>query len=232
MKKKALIIFAVALVAGCLLANILPFGRVSNRIFNISFGSGVRGSGVTASEKRSVDGFTGVDVGGIYQVELVAQKDFSVEVEGDDNIVPLVKTYVSGGVLRIEGEKRFNSQNPIIVRVSAPTIESIDASGACKVSAADLKSQKLSIDTSGASEIKLSGEAASLTIDVSGASSVNAEDLRAESASVDASGASSVSVFATGRLVADASGASKINYSGNPANVEKKATGASRVSQR
>jgi hypothetical protein len=211
---------------------LFSFGRVSTSFIKFDIGSGVRGSGVAATEKRSVDEFTGVDVGGIYQVELVAQKDFSVEVEADDNIIPLVKTYVSGGVLKIEGEKRFNSHSPVIVRVSAPTIESIEASGACKISASDLKSRNLTIDTSGASKINLSGEAASLTVDVSGASSINAENLRAATASVNASGASSASVFATDRLKADASGASKISYAGNPASIEKKSSGASKVAQR
>lgn len=233
MKKFGFIIFAVAIVLGCLVANMFSFGRVSASFikFNIGF-SGVRGSGVTAREHRDVEQFKGVDVGGIYQVELVAQKDFSVEVEADDNIVPLVKTYVSGGVLRIEGEKRFNSANPVIVRVSAPTFESIEAAGACKVTAADLKSQDLSIDTSGASKVSLSGQTAGLTIDVSGASSINAEELKSETATVDASGASSVSVFATSRINAEASGASKISYAGNPTSVEKHASGAGKVTPR
>jgi hypothetical protein len=187
---------------------------------------------VTALESRPLDDFTGVDVGGAFQVELVAQKDFAVEVEADDNVVPLVKTYVTGGVLHIESEKRFNTSNPVVIRVSAPTVESIEASGASKVSASNLKSRNLSVDTSGACKVNLSGETAGLTVDVSGASSINAEELRAETANVDASGASSVAVNATARLVADASGASKISYAGNPASVEKKASGASKVTQR
>jgi hypothetical protein len=232
MKKVGLIIFAAAIIFGVVVANMFSFGRITTRIFNFSFNSGVQGSGVTVTEKRAIDGFTGIDAGGIFQVEIVAQKDFSVEVEADDNIAPLVKTYVSDGVLKIERERSFNSHNPVRVRVSAPTIESIEASGACKVAAADLKSRNLSINTGGASKVNLSGETAGLTVDVSGASSVNAENLRAESATVDASGASSVSVFTTGRLRADASGASKISYAGNPATVEKKSSGASKVTQR
>jgi hypothetical protein len=232
MKKFGLLIFAAAIILGVVVSSLFSFGRISTSFIKFNIGSGVRGSGVTALESRPLDDFTGVDVGGAFQVELVAQKDFAVEVEADDNVVPLVKTYVTGGVLHIESEKRFNTSNPVVIRVSAPTVESIEASGASKVSASNLKSRNLSVDTSGACKVNLSGETAGLTVDVSGASSINAEELRAETANVDASGASSVAVNATARLVADASGASKISYAGNPASVEKKASGASKVTQR
>ena len=75
--------------------NFFSFGRLPGKIFNFSFGRGVKGSGVLITEKRELSGFKGVDVGGIFQVEVTAQKDFAVEVSGDDNIVPMVKTYVS-----------------------------------------------------------------------------------------------------------------------------------------
>ena len=48
----------------------------------------------------------------------------------------------------------------------------------------------------------------------------------------DASGASKISVFATQSLRADASGASRIRYAGGAADIEKKASGASSVSER
>ena len=49
---------------------------------------------------------------------------------------------------------------------------------------------------------------------------------------VEASGASSVSVFATGELRTDASGASKIVYGGTPTNVEKSSSGASTIREK
>ena len=80
--------------------------------------------------------------------------------------------------------------------------------------------------------MKIEGETSEITVEVSGASNVDAESLKAKTADVDASGASSVNVFVTERLVSDASGASRISYSGNPTSVEKKTSGASRVSQK
>jgi hypothetical protein len=232
MKKIGIVIFIIAISIGVIAGNFFSFGRVAYRVFNINFVRGVQGSGVLATEKRDISGFNGVDVGGVFQVEMVAQKDYSVEVTADDNIVPMVKTCVSNGILKIQSDGRFSNSNPIRVRISAPNIESIRAAGASKVTVSELKNSSVDVDTSGASRVSLSGETSNLTIEVSGASHIDAAALRAENADVDASGASNISVFATNRLSADASGASRISYTGSPASVEKKASGASKISQK
>jgi hypothetical protein len=232
MKKIGIVIFIVAIVVGVVFANLFSFGRASGQLFNFSFKSGIKGSGVAASETRDASGFTGVDVGGIFQVEITAGKDFSVAVDADDNLLQYIKTEVNGDVLHIETTERINSTTPIRVRIAAPDIESIGASGASKVSLTGVKNSSLHVDTSGASKVKIEGETSEITVEVSGASNVDAESLKAKTADVDASGASSVNVFVTERLVSDASGASRISYSGNPTSVEKKTSGASRVSQK
>jgi hypothetical protein len=232
MKKLGIIIFIFALIAGVVFANLFSFGRVSGKLFNFSIGRSVKGSGVTASEVRNVTGFKGVDVGGVFVVEIIAGSDFDVKVEADDNLLQYIKTEVNDGVLKISSTERIKSHEPLRVRVSAPTIESVEASGVCKVSLTGVKNNKLIIGTSGASKVTVAGETSSLTVDVSGASSVDGESLRAENARVEASGASKVNVFVTGRLVSDASGASKIGYSGNPTSVEKNTSGASKVYQK
>lgn len=233
MKKIGIIIFAAALVLGVVLANAFSFGRVGYKFLNVSvnFG-GVEGSGKVATEQRSVSDFSKVDVGGVFQVEIVAGKDYSVEVQADDNLLPLIRTEVRGDTLQISSEKRFNTRNDIKVRITAPNIEGIETSGASKVNASAIKSEALAIDTSGASKVSLAGETRQLNIQVSGASNIDASNLNAVDADVDASGASKVSIIATGNLKTEASGASSITYSGNPANVEKHTSGASRVNQR
>jgi hypothetical protein len=232
MKKFGVIIFVVALLVGVVFANLFSFGRVSGKIFNISFGSAIQGSGVAATDVRNVGNFKGVDVGGVFEVEIVAGKDFEVQVEADNNLIEHVKTEVSGGILKITSSERLKSQTPLRIRVSAPNIESVDASGVAKVSVSGVKNDELRIDTSGASKVKVEGETASLSVEVSGASRVDAESLKAVNATVDASGASHVDVFVTGKLVSEASGASKIGYGGSPTSVEKNTSGASKVFQK
>jgi hypothetical protein len=233
MKKVGIIIFIIAVTIGVLFANFFSFGKITTpSLFNISFNKGVRGSGTTAVENRNVEAFKAVDVSGVFEVEVTAQKDLSVEIEADDNLLPLIKTEVRDGVLHLSTEKRVKPSNRILVRISVPDLERVNASGASRVSVADIRNSSLEIDTSGASKVTASGETGNLVIDVSGASKIDTGALRSANAEVDASGASSVVVNVSGVLKAKASGASRIRYTGDPANIEEDTSGASKISRR
>jgi hypothetical protein len=229
MKKIGIIIFVLALLVGVIFANFISFGKVETGIFNFSFKRGVKGSGNVVTEDRNVTGFKSVEVGGIFHVEITARKDFSVQVEADDNLLQYIKTEVNNGVLEIRNQKKINTRGRIMVRITAPDIERVDAFGVAKVSISDLKNSSLTLDTSGASKITVAGETRDLAVDVSGASKIDGGSLAAVNAVIGASGASNVSVNLSGELQADASGASKIYYSGTPTNIHKKTSGTARV---
>ena len=230
MKKIGFIIFIVAIIIGVTFANFFSWGKASARIFNFSvnFG-GVKGSGNVVNEKRNVADFNAIEVGGIFEVEVVAQKEFSVEVEADDNLLQYIKTEVNGDTLEIRTKKSISSKSAIRVRISAPNIENLQVSGVSKVSVANLKNDTLKVDASGASKIKVDGETKNLEVELSGASKLDAENLKSENANVDGSGASNAAVNVSGDLRADLSGASKVTYTGNPKNLEKSTSGASSV---
>ena len=70
MKKIGLVIFAIALLIGVMSAMKCSNGNLS----------GVQGSGNIQNEKRDVSGFMEIEASGAITLEIVAQKDFSVEV--------------------------------------------------------------------------------------------------------------------------------------------------------
>lgn len=230
MKKIGFIIFIVAIIIGVTFANFFSWGKTSARIFNFSLNfGGIKGSGNVQNEKRNVANFNALEVGGIFEVEVVAQKDFSVEVEADDNLLQYIKTEVNGDTLEIRTEKSISPKNTIRVRISAPNIENLQVSGASKLSLANLKNDTLKVDASGASKINIGGETRNLEVELSGASKLDAENLKSENARIDGSGASNAAVNVSGDLRADLSGASKVTYTGNPRNLEKSTSGASCV---
>lgn len=233
MKKAGFLFFLAALVIGLVVANTFSFGRVSTDFikFSVNFGA-ARGSGNIVTERREVSGFKSVDVGGVFQVEIVAQKEFSVEIEADDNLIGLIQTTVDGGTLRIESDKRLKSKSPIKIRISAPDIDGLQVSGAAKVTAANLKSQSLKIESSGGSRVTVSGETVKLKVESSGGAKVNAGDLAAVDADIEGSGGSSVEVNVTGDLRSDISGGARVQYTGTPANIITNKSGGASVSQK
>ena len=233
MKKAGLIVFVVCVVVGLCLANFFSLGSWSPKISGVSFNfDGVKGSGHASTEKRDVSGFDSVEVSGIFQVEVVAGKDFSVEVQTDDNLVQFVKTEVDGSTLQISLDKKVSPRSDLIVRITAPDIKKIESSGVSKINASGINNDSFAIDSSGASKISVSGQTASLTVDVSGAGNINAEDLKAVDADIDASGACKISVNVSGSLKTDASGASHITYTGDPKTVDNHQSGVGSVSKK
>jgi len=102
--------------------------------------------------------------------------------------------------------------------------------------ASDYKGQitanSIDIDGSGASSIELTGSVDDLAVEVSGASDAKLFNLTTKGAILRASGASSIGVTVTEILRANSSGASDINYKGNPNVKESNTSGASNIRRR
>lgn len=196
------------------------------------FREGTSGSGKSKVEKRSVQGFTAVDLSGAFEVEITVQKEPGLEIEGDDNLLPLVRTEVNNGVLEVFNEKSFSTKNAIRVRISVPQLDAVSTSGASDIVVTGVKSENLSISTSGAGSFKISGEAKNFSLEMSGAGEVDAKDLRSERVTVNSSGAAEATVYASEDLTVSASGAGTVNYYGDPKNVSENVSGGASLSRK
>ena len=225
MKKFSFVIFIFALSVGLVFSTNCSSSSFSNL-------SGVQGSGTAKSETRNVSGFTKIDAGGAINVEVAVQKDFSVVVEADDNLLTNIKTEVSGDTLKIYSEDRISPKTRINVLISMPAIEGLDVTGASTGNVTGVNADLLELKASGASKIRIDGTAKQLNADASGASTVDAESLTVENADVEASGASKAIIAATNDLKVNASGASKISYVGEPKNIKQNSSGASSVTNK
>lgn len=96
----------------------------------------------------------------------------------------------------------------------------------------EVTAYNIDIDGSGASNIELTGNVDDLAVEVSGASDAKLFNLTAKGAILRASGASNIGVTVTEILRANSSGASDINYKGNPNVKESNTSGASNIRRR
>jgi hypothetical protein len=191
----------------------------------------VSGSGLRQTQKRSVLAFTSISTEGSFDIEVVCQQPVSLEIEGDDNILPLVTTEVSNNVLRIRNLRSYSTNDSIKLKISVPNLDGLSASGAGKIEISGLKNDKFEIDASGAPTIRVSGETKTVDIDTSGAGKIDTHKLRAAKAIVDSKGVSRVEVYAAEQLDVTVSGPSHVIYEGDaqvnktvhgPGSVEKK----------
>ena len=69
----------------------------------------VNGSGKRVMQKREISPFTSISTEGAFAIEVTCQKDPSLEIEGDDNVLELVTAEVSGNVLRLRSSKSYST---------------------------------------------------------------------------------------------------------------------------
>jgi hypothetical protein len=215
MKKIVMLILLVSLAAAC----------------HHSLLNQVRGSGNRQKQNRTVEPFTSISTEGAFEIEVVSQKSLGLEIEGDDNILPLISTDVSRNVLHIKNVSSYSVSKPIVLRISVPNLEGISASGAGSFEIKGLKNDKFEIDVNGAPDIKVSGETKLVDIKTNGAGKIDTQRLRAAHAVVDSNGVSKVAVQATDQLDVTVTGPSNVTYEGDPV-VNKNINGPGSVTKK
>ena len=200
MKRILLLTVMIAIAAGC----------------HHGFMEGLKGSGNRQKQKREVASFTSISTDGAFQIEVVSQKSQSVEVEGDENILQLISTDVSGSVLHIKNTRGYSVSQPIIVTIAVPNLERVSINGAGSLEVKGLKNEKFEIDVNGAPTILASGETNLVDIKTNGAGKIDTHKLRALRAMVNSNGVSKVDVRAINELDVTVSGPSRVTYEGDP----------------
>jgi hypothetical protein len=188
-------------------------------------GKGVSGSGSRQTETRNLDSFDAVEISGAYTVKIASGGKHNLQIEADDNLLPLIKTEVLDGRLVISSKEGFNTRKSPVVTISMPDVKRIEASGASNFEISGVKNVSLELNLSGASSMDLAGETGTLKIDMAGAGSIDAKNLHAKNVNLNTSGAGSASVYATDALNVAISGVGSVDYYGQPKSVKKNISG-------
>jgi hypothetical protein len=108
----------------------------------------------------------------------------------------------------------------------------VDISGASNLAGDSTACGDTEFVVSGASRVELAGTGTNARVELSGASQARLSNLSLNDAEAEISGASNAQLKANGRLSINLSGASKLEYAGNPSLGDVKVTGASTLSRR
>ena len=216
-------------------------------------GKRIRGNGIIKTIERPVSSFKEVEANGDIKL-IVIQGDLKpVKIEGDENILSYIEVIQNGDRITIQTKPGVNlsPSGDLNVYVTSPTYKSIDVSGSSDIigqnkitgtdelslqasGAGDIKMEvdapKITAGISGSGSINLKGHARDLVLDLTGAGHAYCYDLLTENTTVDISGAGSAQVYASVKLTADVSGAGNINYKGN-ASVSQQISGAGSVNK-
>jgi hypothetical protein len=212
------------------------------------------------AEPRNVGGFHAIKISNAFTVYISQGNEDAVAISASKaEYREKIITKVENGVLiiRFDDDKKFwkgwnGDKTKLKAYISIKKIDRLDVGGACDIyfdeglsaegltvnlsGASDMKgkidAKTLKIDISGASSATIAGNAATLDVEASGASDFKGYELVTNYCDAKASGASSVNITVNKELNANASGASSVRFKGEGLIRDIKTSGASNVTRK
>ena len=208
-------------------------------------------------QTRTVSEFHGISVSSGIDLYLTQKNIQEVSVEADADDMENLVTEVEGGILKIymKDKSWLNMDWDHTTRkvyVSFKTLDKLMASAGSDVTSQSvLNLERLDLDTSSGSDVKLElnanelsaesssgshislkGKTNTLKVSASSGSNINADDFQAKTCDANVSSGSDIRVNVTGQLDAHASSGGNIGYSGNPARKDINESSGGDVHQR
>jgi hypothetical protein len=177
------------------------------------------GDGRLAHERRAAGSVSAIDVSGPLEVNVRVGPAPSLEIDADSNLLPLIRTEVTGGTLRMWVEGNVRSNNSLRVTYTLPTLTQARASGSGRVTISELNGAPLDFSKSGSGSVQLSGQVSRLDVQQSGSGQVNASALRTGDANLtmNGSGRMSLGQVQGNALTANVHGSGSLQASGSVA---------------
>ena len=200
----------------------------------------VTGSGNVVHETRPLAGWSAVDLSCPGTLELAIGENQGIQIEAEENILPLIETLVRDDRLTIrftQGVRSIHPTQPIRLRAATPGIDAMAVSGSGAIHAPYIEREALTLDVSGAGAIDvdstsvgrlttrisgsggvtIQGNAVEQEIRISGSGNLDARDLTSQKAHVTISGSGNAMVHVEREIDGRISGSGSIVYSGQPA---------------
>lgn len=203
----------------------------------VHLGSGVTGEGEMRTESRTVSEFYGVSSSVPGRVEVSQSSQYAVEVRTYNNLLPLLKTDVEGGILKIYFDENVNEIGDLVIKVSMPSVEVLKVAGSGDIQAmtpfkgesltlavsgsgnmdiSQMEYAKLKCSIAGSGEVEAGGNVQSAQTDVAGSGNLNGKALSAKSLDANIAGSGSVYMNVIEVIDGSVAGSGSVYYGGQP----------------
>ena len=213
----------------------------------------IQGNGHITKETRNVGSYTAVSSSGFWDVMIAYGESNSIQLEGDENLLPYIETKVENGKLAIKSKKNANlrSKNKLTIYVSLTRMTGISLSGSgdmigkgkfensgntdVKLSGSGSinvefeKVASLDLSISGSGNIRLSGSSREVNAKISGCGNSDCSGLNTDAATAMISGSGNIKVYANQKVEARISGSGNVYYRGAANDISKHVSGSGRV---
>lgn len=207
------------------------------------------GSGKIATETRSVEKFSGVELKSSANVYITQGETQEVKIEAEDNLLQYITAQVKNDELIIDCKENIHAHAPINIYITVKEICLLELSGSGKIVTKNeitcdhmtlrlggsgdldvaLKAQQLKATLAGSGTLNLRGSSAESMIRITGSGNINAQQLKTFTSSVNISGSGNTKVDVNNELTVSISGSGNVLYVTEPAKLTKIISGSGGV---
>lgn len=193
----------------------------------------ISGKGELVKQKIELDEFTGIGLGIKAVVYLTQGKNYSIEIEAQQNIIDALKKEVKDDQWNISFEDKLRVRNyqQATIWITLPTLTKLAIGGTGEIIGKtpfqNLGNLELSIGGSG--DIQLAGAAKNVTMSIAGSGTIRTDALKVAKATISIAGSGKAYVHLDdGDLDVSVAGSGKVFYKGK-ARVAAKIAGSGTV---
>lgn len=188
----------------------------------------VVGDGRLASEQRAIGAVSALDMRGPLAVEVRVGEAPSLRIEADANLLPLIRTEVVDGTLRLAVKGKVRTDHDLRVIWTVPQLSQVTAAGSGNLNVTGLKGGPLTLTKSGSGDTRLTGRVGTFNVEASGSGDIDAHELHSGNANLSLSGSGSIDM---GDVTAEAlnvkvRGSGELRASGTVAQLNAKVAGS------
>lgn len=207
---------------------VINVGSGGRRSFNSSAGPVLKGSGKKIIQSRALDGvFDCLEVSGFADIEVTRGDECTIEVHGEDNLVDLLETELTGTTLYvgIRQSVSFTTHMPLKVTATAPTVRAVELSGSGDVRMTGLDQPDLRVELRGSGDVTAQGRVDSVTLALQGSGDIDTTRLQAGKVKIKLHGSGDIRAFASEEAKVRLHGAGDVYVKGRPKVRDAKVSG-------
>ncbi len=201
------------------------------------------------SRSFDISGFEGVKISSIFNGEIIQGDDWKIILQGEERDLDDVVVRMLNDDLEFDFTRDISDwdteREKVKVFITMPDLETLELSGAARVSVTGFEENYLQLDLAGASSADIDVEVSDIDIEmdgmssltlygrgerleanIAGACSLDAFDYDVDYAQVDASGLCTIKLSVAEELEIDASGGSEVRYRGDPMLKSQRSSGS------
>ncbi len=199
---------------------------IDGEIYNGSNSRLLKGSGKAGRENRQAHNFKRVINNSGADVHFNWGQRVSIEVIGDQNLLSLIKTKVHQGVLSISASQSYQTQLPLIVKLSAPDLRAFELNSAGDTKLIGLEGNVFELNLNGSGDVIATGRMHQLLAKLIGSGNIDTKDLLTEKTEIQIFGSGDANIYARNYLKAEIIGSGDILYYGKPATINQNIIGS------